>query len=52
MNTKPYTKAFIVGECVLFVFGVILSVVSGIMKHRTWNQYVNSLLEEKEDDRR
>ena len=53
MQTKSCSKAFIIGECVLIVFGVILSVVSGIMKHKTWNQYINSLLDkEEENDRR
>ena len=52
VSDKPYSKAYVIGECVLFGLGVIVSVISGIMKYKTWNKYVNSLLEEKEDDRR
>lgn len=53
MQTKPCSKAFIIGECVLIAFGVTLSVVSGIMRNKCWREYADSFLDkEEENDRR
>jgi len=50
---KPYSKAFVIGECILTALGIAVSIVSGIMKQHHWNKYINGLLEEHdENDRR